>query len=151
MRWSLVKFHRKTSLRSYMCGRKAPRYIESFRKKTAGVPSGDRLSGACLTSSVFPILEWCWGQKPPTMIPTDCFVLCTPTILPDIRISWDDYPTFMLISGRLPRSFTHIWASSCFAGPIDIKIHASMYFMSIGFIASINDCAKCTIKSTFLL
>ena len=50
----------------------------------------------------------CWGQKPPTMMPTDCSVLRTPTILPNIRISWDIYPTFMLISGRVPRSFTHL-------------------------------------------
>lgn len=27
---------------------------------------------------------WCRGQKPSTRIPTDCSVLCTPTILPDI-------------------------------------------------------------------
>jgi len=33
--------------------------------------------------------------------------------LPNIRISWDYHPTFMLISGRGPRSFTHLWASSC--------------------------------------
>ena len=25
-----------------------------------------------------------------------------------IRISWDYHPTFMLISGRVPRSFTHL-------------------------------------------
>ena len=29
------------------------------------------------------------GAKAPTMMPTDCSVLCTPTILPIIRISWD--------------------------------------------------------------
>ena len=33
-------------------------------------------------------------------MPTDCSVRCTPTILPNIRISWDYHPTFMLISGR---------------------------------------------------
>ena len=33
-------------------------------------------------------------------MPADCSVLCTPTILPNIRISWDIHPTFMLISGR---------------------------------------------------
>ena len=32
-------------------------------------------------------------------MPADCSVLCTPTILPNIRISWDIHPTFMLISG----------------------------------------------------
>ena len=26
---------------------------------------------------------------------------------PNIRISWDIHPTFMLISGRVPRPFTH--------------------------------------------
>ena len=29
-------------------------------------------------------------------------MLRTPTILPNIRISWDYHPTFMLISGRFP-------------------------------------------------
>ena len=37
----------------------------------------------------------CWGQKSPTMMPTDCFVLRTPTILPAIRISWCLCPTFI--------------------------------------------------------
>ncbi len=34
------------------------------------------------------------------MMPTDCSVRCTPTILPIIRISWDCHPTFRLILGR---------------------------------------------------
>ena len=55
----------------------------------------------------------CRGHKPPTMMPTDCSVLRTLTILPNIRISRDIHPTFMLISGRVPRSFTHLGASSC--------------------------------------
>ena len=38
----------------------------------------------------------------------DCSVLRTLTIRPSIRISWDDHPTFMLISGRVLRSFTHL-------------------------------------------
>ena len=29
------------------------------------------------------------------MMPTDCSVHCTPTILSSIRISWDYHPTFM--------------------------------------------------------
>ena len=62
---------------------------------------------------------WCRGQKPPTLMPTDCSVLRTPTILPNIRISWDYHPTFMLISGRVLRSFTHLWASSCGLRPFD--------------------------------
>ena len=33
------------------------------------------------------------------MIPADCSVLRTLTIRPNIRISWDIHPTFMLISG----------------------------------------------------
>ncbi len=37
-------------------------------------------------------------------MPADCSVLHTPTILPNIRISWDYHPTFMLISGRFKRS-----------------------------------------------
>ena len=39
------------------------------------------------------------GAKAPTMMPTDCSVLCTPTIFPIIRISWDCHPTFRLILG----------------------------------------------------
>ena len=35
------------------------------------------------------------------MMPTDCSVRRTPTILPSIRISWDYHPTFMLILGRV--------------------------------------------------
>jgi hypothetical protein len=34
------------------------------------------------------------------MMPADCSVLRTPTIRPNIRISRDYYPAFMLISGR---------------------------------------------------
>ncbi|EDY33422.1 hypothetical protein RUMLAC_00802 [[Ruminococcus] lactaris ATCC 29176] len=54
------------------------------------------------------IIIRCQGQKSPTLMPTDCSVLRTPTILPNIRISWDYHPTFMLISGRVKRSFTHL-------------------------------------------
>ena len=43
----------------------------------------------------------------PTMIPTDCYALRAPTILPNIRISWCLRPTFMLILGRVTRSFYH--------------------------------------------
>ena len=32
-------------------------------------------------------------EQPPTLMPTDCSVLRTPTILPNIRISWDYHPT----------------------------------------------------------
>ncbi len=53
-----------------------------------------------------------WVSKHPNLDYTDCFVLCTPTILPAIRISWDENPTFMLISGRAPRSFIHPCAST---------------------------------------
>ena len=75
------------------------------------------------------------GTKAPTMMPTDCSVLCTPTILPIIRISWDCHPTFRLILGRIPRSFIHLWASSCGFRPFDpgilyiilCKIHRSKY------------------------
>ena len=65
---------------------------------------------------------WCRGQKPPTLMPADCSVLRTPTILPNIRISWDYHPTFMLISGRVLRSFTHLWASLCRLRPFDSGI-----------------------------
>ena len=38
-------------------------------------------------------------------MPTDCFVLRTPTILPAIRISRDYHPAFKLMSdGQVPRS-----------------------------------------------
>ena len=36
-------------------------------------------------------------RGPLVLIPADCSVLRTPTILPDSRISWDYYPTFMLL------------------------------------------------------
>ena len=39
--------------------------------------------------------------------------------LPHIRTSWDYHPTFMLILGRVLRSFTHLWASSCGFRPFD--------------------------------
>ena len=42
------------------------------------------------------------------MMPTNCFVLRTFTILPVIRISWDFHPTFMLMSGRISRSCIHL-------------------------------------------
>ncbi|EET61567.1 hypothetical protein BRYFOR_06250 [Marvinbryantia formatexigens DSM 14469] len=48
------------------------------------------------------------GSKALNMMPTDCYVLRTSTILPAIRISWDIHPTFMLISGRVPRSYAHL-------------------------------------------
>ena len=47
-------------------------------------------------------------EKLEESMPTDCSVLRTPTILPNLRISWDYHPTFMLISGRVLRSFTHL-------------------------------------------
>ena len=40
------------------------------------------------------LTEYIRTQKPPTLMPTDCSVLRTPTILPNIRISWDYHPTF---------------------------------------------------------
>ena len=58
------------------------------------------------------VLKRCRGQKPPTMIPTDCYALRAPTILPNIRISWCLRPTFMLILGRVTRSFYHQCAST---------------------------------------
>ena len=55
----------------------------------------------------------------------DFFVLRTPEIDENIRN---------------PRIFLRKMATcSCFAGPIDIKIHASMYFMSICPLAHTND------------
>ena len=73
----------------------------------------------------------CECQKSPTMMPTDCSVRCTPTILPSIRISWDYHPTFMLISGRVPRAFIHLWASSCGFRPFDPGI---MFKLSFAFL-----------------
>ena len=55
-----------------------------------------------------PMVIAAMGLLTPTLMPTDCFVLRTSTILPNIRISWDYHPTFMLISGRVLRSFTHL-------------------------------------------
>ena len=55
-------------------------------------------------------------------MPTDCFMLRTPTILPAIRISWCLRPTFMLISGRVSRSFYHQCASTRGFRPFDPDI-----------------------------
>ena len=55
-------------------------------------------------------------------MPTDCFVLRTPTILPAIRISWCLRPTFILISGRVSRSFYHLCASTRGFRPFDPDI-----------------------------
>ena len=63
-----------------------------------------------------------WVSKHPNLDYTDCSVLCTPTILPAIRISWDENPTFMLISGRAPRSFIHPCASTGGLRPFDTVI-----------------------------
>ena len=63
-----------------------------------------------------------WVSKHPNLDYTDCSVLCTPTILPAIRISWDKNPTFMLISGRAPRSFIHPCASTGGLRPFDTVI-----------------------------
>ena len=77
---------------------------------------------------------WCRGQKPPTLMPADCSVLRTPTILPDSRISWDYYPTFMLLSGRVTRSFTHLWTSSCVLRPFDPGIILCLQLLSPFYI-----------------
>ena len=61
------------------------------------------------------------------MMPTDCFVLRTPTILPAIRISWCLRPTFMLISGRVSRSFYHQCASTRGFRPFDPDIFSLLY------------------------
>ena len=53
------------------------------------------------------------------MIPTDCYALRAPTILPNIRISWCLRPTFMLILGRVTRSFYHSCASTRGVRPFD--------------------------------
>ena len=63
-----------------------------------------------------------WVSKHSNLDYTDCSVLCTPTILPAIRISWDKNPTFMLISGRAPRSFIHPCASTGGLRPFDTVI-----------------------------
>ena len=68
---------------------------------------------------IFELYIWCWGQKPPTAMLTDCSVLRTPTISPNIRISWNIHPTFMLTSGQVSRPFTYLWASSCGFRPFD--------------------------------
>ena len=43
---------------------------------------------------------------------TDYSVLRTLTIRPNIRIFWDLYFTFILTLGQIPRTFTHLLASS---------------------------------------
>ena len=43
---------------------------------------------------------------------TNCFVLRTPTILPQIRISCGIHPTFILMLGRVIKSQNHLCAST---------------------------------------
>ena len=55
--------------------------------------------GSCLEITVILLIDKysdlfisrCWGQKPTTMIPTDCYVLWTQTILPNICIIYNYY------------------------------------------------------------
>ena len=63
------------------------------------------------------VLKRCRGQKPPTMIPTDCYALRAPTILPNIRISWCLRPTFYAHIGVghkviLPLVCEHTWCQT---------------------------------------
>ena len=46
------------------------------------------------------------------IIPVDCSMLRTLTILPGIRISRSVHPAFMLIPGRVPRSYIRFCAST---------------------------------------
>ncbi len=62
------------------------------------------------------------GSKAPNNDVNGFFVLRTPTILPAIRISWCLRPTFMLISGRVSRSFYHQCASTRGFRPFDPDI-----------------------------
>ena len=64
-------------------------------------------------------------------MPADCFVLRAPTFLPNIRISRDYHPTFMLILGRVPRSFIHLQASSCGFRPLDPGIIYKEYSATV--------------------
>ena len=76
---------------------------------------------ACIPMSICPLAP---VMSYPTNEPdVDFFVLCTLKIDANIRNS--------LIFLRKMATF------SCLAGPIDIKIHASMYFMSICPLAHI--------------
>ena len=80
------------------------------------------------------VLKRCRGQKPPTMIPTDCYALRAPTILPNIRISWCLRPTFMLILGRVTRSFYHSCASTRGVRPFDPGIIKNITAYAEGMI-----------------
>ena len=82
-----------------------------------------------------------WVSKPQNLDYTDCSVLCTPTILPAIRISWDENPTFMLISGRAPRSFIHPCASTGGLRPFDTVI--IIYYASFSNIKCSTAFAVC--------
>ena len=62
------------------------------------------------------------------MIPTDCYALRALTILPNIRISWCLRPTFMLILGRVSRSFYHQCASTRGFRPFDPGIKDIMHY-----------------------
>ena len=72
-------------------------------------------SGGYGTASALPKCS----IRHPVLIPTDCYALRALTILPNIRISWCLRPTFMLILGRVTRSFYHWCASTRGVRPFD--------------------------------
>ena len=72
----------------------------------------------CRSNSSFSYTDW----KSAPIDCTDCYVLRTPAILPDICISRSLRFTFMFISGRVPRSFSHHCASKGEKRPLDNAI-----------------------------
>ena len=56
-------------------------------KRQLGI--GLQVSSITMTIFYIILMYMMLGSKAPTMMPADCSVLCTPTILPIIRISWD--------------------------------------------------------------
>ena len=129
------KSQKSSILQEDSCGNTAlNKEKRNFRKKIQFVPpfshskrgTKRRFSHICsfetckYTDSVKFRRKWITKSKKSHIVPhyleqpfqdkydsTNCSVLCTSTILPNICISWDIHPTFMLISGRVQRSFTH--------------------------------------------
>ena len=76
----------------------------------------------CRSNSSFSYTD----QKSVPIDCMDCYVLRTPAILPDIRILRSLRFTFMFISGRVPRSFSHHCASTGGIRPFDTVILTSL-------------------------
>ena len=73
------------------------KFLENFLLNSVYFYPDNTLNCCSFFYVTFLLYKDVGGERPPTMIPTDRYVLRTLAILPNIRISWDIHPTFMLI------------------------------------------------------